>query len=377
MTKKKDIYNGFEQGPIRPPSEAYSLLLRLTRNCPWNFCTFCPVYKGKKFSLRSVENIKKDIEIIYKYISQFKKNPNSINEIKSGVKKNELTAFQAAYHWFFSGMESIFLQDANSFIMKPDEFIEILKYIRKHFPNTKRVTSYARSQTVSKIADTKIKEFAKYGLNRVHIGMESGSDNVLKFIRKGTTKKAQIEAGKKIKNAGMELSEYFMPGVGGVKYSKKNAIETADALNQINPDFIRLRTLAIPNHTELFTDWQSGKFEKCSEIMVVKEIKTFIEHLDGITSLFKSDHTLNLFQDLEGKFPEDKNRLIEYLDEFLNMDKEEQMIYQMGRRFGYFNSLYDIKKSANRDIIKNYCIENKITPDNVEDIIKEIMKSFV
>ena len=102
-----------------------------------------------------------------------------------------------------------------------------------------------------------------------------------------------------------------------IKILGAHATETADALNQINPDFIRLRTLAIPNSLELYQDYQAGKFEKCTDLMIVKEILLFIENLEGITSVLKSDHILNLLQELEGKFPEDKGRMIDLLQSFL------------------------------------------------------------
>ena len=378
MIKELKQYEGFEQGPIRPPSEAESLLLRLTRNCPWNFCTFCTVYKGTKFSLRSVNHIKKDIDIVSRYLSKIQKNPNSIDKIRNNVPYDELSAFQSAYHWFFSGMESIFLQDANSLIMKPEDFIEILKYIKKSFPMVKRITSYARSHTISRIKDEDIEKFSKYGLNRVHIGLESGSDKVLKFVKKGATQEIHIKAGKKIKKAGIELSEYFMPGLGGMNYSKENALETAYTLNQINPDFIRLRTFSVLRVTKLFGEWQGGDFKKCDENSVVEEIKLFIQNLDGITSILKSDHMLNLFQDLEGKFPEDKEKMINYLDTFLDMDEKTQMVYKVGRRMGYFTSIYDMEEEIYlREKIKNYCTKNSINPENVEKFIAHAMRGFI
>ena len=170
--------------------------------------------------------------------------------------KDDLQALHAARNFVASGMQSIFLQDGNSLIIKPEEMVRILEHIKQAFPRVERITSSARSHTIARISDENLAKIARAGLNRIHIGMESGSDAVLKKIRKGTDKKTQVLAGQKVKRAGMELSEYYMPGLGGKSLSEDNAVETADALNQINPDFIRIRTLALPDGTPL-TD-QSG-----------------------------------------------------------------------------------------------------------------------
>ncbi len=170
--------------------------------------------------------------------------------------KDDLQALHAARNFVASGMQSIFLQDGNSLIIKPEEMVRILEHIKQAFPRVERITSSARSHTIARISDENLAKIARAGLNRIHIGMESGSDAVLKKIRKGTDKKTQVLAGQNVKRAGMELSEYYMPGLGGKSLSEDNAVETADALNQINPDFIRILTLALPDGTPL-TD-QSG-----------------------------------------------------------------------------------------------------------------------
>ena len=191
MEKKKiDKYKGFEQGPIRPPSEASSLLIRLTRNCPWNQCTFCRVYKKGKFSLRIVENIIKDIDVLHGYIKGVKQivKPGGyignevINTLYNSFKEKDRVAFNAAMNWYASGMESIFLQDANSLIMKPDDLVFVLEHIKKCFPDVERITSYARSHTIARIKQDDLQRMARAGLNRIHVGMESGSDLVLKKI---------------------------------------------------------------------------------------------------------------------------------------------------------------------------------------------------
>jgi len=378
-------YQGFEQGPIRPPSEAHSLLIRVTRNCPWNRCTFCPVYKGSQFSLRPVDHVKKDIDSVCKHVEKIKKIADKsgrilrtdIREAAENGEQLDPQAFNAALHWVAGGMESIFIQDANSLIIKPPDLMEILLYLKKLFPWVKRITSYARSHTIARISDDDLIALRKAGLNRIHIGLESGSDKVLKMVKKGMTKETHIKAGLKVKKAGMELSEYIMPGLGGKKYTEVHALETADALNQIDPEFIRFRTLAIPNFVELYEDYEAGRFEKCTDLMVVKETKVLIESLDGITSVVKSDHILNLFQNLEGTLPQDKERMLEIINNFLAMDPERQSVYQVGRRLGLFSSLSDMESTQRLAKAEKMCRQLGITPDNVDDVIDELMKRFI
>jgi hypothetical protein len=381
-----DSYTGFEQGPIRPPSEAYSLLIRVTRNCPWNQCTFCPVYKGTKFSRRSVEHVKRDIDAVHTQVETIRKlgdekgqiQRSEINKLTESIDPERSPAFVAAFNWYFAGgLKSVFIQDANSFVIKASEFVEILNHLKKRFPQIERITSYARSQTIVRMKDEDLKSIGDAGLNRIHIGLESGSDEVLKMVKKGVTKEMHVQAGQKVKRAGIELSEYYMPGLGGKKYLKEHALQTADALNLINPDFIRLRTLAIPSQAPLFEDWQAGRFEKCTELEVVKEILLFLEHLDGITSVVKSDHILNLFADLEGTLPQDKERMIDILRTFLAMAPEQQKLYQIGRRIGVFSSLDDMEnphRMTRAEKAYKRVLENGEDIDRVTD---ELMKRFI
>jgi len=383
--QRKDTYTGFEQGSIRPPSEAYSLLLRLTRNCPWNRCTFCRIYKRQDFSLRSVENIIKDIDLIHTYVDRIRQviqpggSPDQevINALYTSFEIKDRVAFNAAMNWYASGMKSIFLQDANSVIMKPDELVFILEHIQTCFPGTVRITSYARSHTLARIKDVDLERMARAGLNRIHVGMETGSDKVLKKIHKGVTKEIHIKAGLKVKAAGMELSEYVMPGLGGINLSVEHAMETASALNIINPDFIRIRTLAVTNGTQLANECRQGLFEKPSDVMMAKELRLFIESLDNIDSHVKSDHILNLFETINGKLPRDKERLIRIIDSFFDLSEESRVLYQVGRRMGFFRGPEDMEKSPHLDQVKQACTHYGVTHENVDIIIDDLMRRFV
>ncbi|MHC4091564.1 MAG: radical SAM protein [Planctomycetota bacterium] len=377
-----ESYQGFEQGPIRPPSEAYSLLIRVTRNCPWNRCTFCPVYKGQRFSLRHVDDVKRDIDAIHKHVEALRQiaddqghvSQSDVRAAAACIKPEDMDAFAAAVHWASAGMESIFLQDANSLIMKPAKLLDILIHIKKCFPWVQRITSYARSHTLARIGDEDLSRLAKAGLNRIHVGLESGSDKVLEMVNKNATKQQHVDAGIKVKRAGIELSEYVMPGLGGMELSEEHALETADALNQIDPDFIRLRTTRIFEGLELYDQFRAGSFQKCTEEMIVREIRLFIERLEGITSVLKSDHMNNLLEDVEGEFPDDKERMITRLDGFLALESSQQALYFLGRGVGIFRGVQDMEDPARLQAAKSAYDRLGATPETVEGIIMELRR---
>ena len=381
----KNEYNGFELGPIRPPSEAQSLMLRITRNCPWNNCTFCSLYKDERFSVRPKEHIFKDIDLIKNSIDvmievskldTLSKNTTLDNYLKS-LKQDEQWAFYTARSWFDDGMQSIFLQDANTMVIKPVDMIDILNYLKKIFPHEKRVTSYARSHTITKISDEDLKAIANAGLNRIHIGMETANDTILKLVKKGATKDIHISAGQKVKKAGIELSEYYMPGLGGIEYSKGNALDTADAINQIDPDFIRIRTLAVKDNLELFNDYKDGIFTRTNDIKTAEELLLFIENLKDINSVLKSDHILNLLPEVEGNIKTDKKKMIDILNRFLTLSKEDQMIYQVGRRISYMKSTDDLEHTQRRDAVENIIVQENINLKNIDLFIEERLNQFI
>ena len=378
--KKIPPYKGFEQGPIRPPSESESLLIRITRNCPWNRCTFCPVYKDAEFGLRPLEHVLNDIDTVKTYVDGILEAKKSGARyygdfIKDGA--DDEAAIHAAYHFVAGGMKSIFLQDGNSLIIKPEDIITILTHLQQSFPMVERITSYARSHTIARISDENLQKMAKAGLNRIHIGMESGSDQVLKMVKKGVDKATQIRAGQKVKRAGIELSEYFMPGLGGGALSRDHALESADALNQINPDFIRLRSLALPAAAPLTDEFEAGEFDKMGEVDTARELLLFLDSLQGITSKVRSDHVLNLFAEVDGTLPEDQQMMTEPLRRFLELDPREQMIFCIGRRTHRLSRLDDLNNPGLRAPVERMCEEHGATEDNMDQIIQAIMQRFI
>ena len=373
----QEPYSGFEQGPFRPPSEAGSLLLRVTRNCPWNRCKFCPLYKDTEFSRRPVEHVLRDLEAVYRAMQSLSGAEGARRSAVRGEAHGDPIAWQAAAHWARNGRRSVFLQDADSLVIPPKELVTILSHLTKKFPGIRRVTSYARSSTVARLDQRDLQTIREAGLNRLHIGLESGANQVLRLMHKGTTQKNQIAAGLKVKQAGMELSEYYMPGLGGRPFWEANAKETAAALNEINPDFIRLRTLAMPCRSPLFEDYQAGRFEPLTDVEMVREIQLFLENLGGLTSVVQSDHILNLLPEVEGTLPQDQGRMLAVIESFLKLNPEEQCLYQVGRRTGVFNGLGDLKDPFCHRRAEEIVWKNRITPENVDGVVAELMRRFV
>jgi len=379
-----ESYRGFEQGPIRPPSESDSLLIRVTRNCPWNRCTFCGLYKGESFSQRPLADVLQDIDTIGRYVELLEPrliaSRGAAGLLPSPPDEHDWSqqmARHAARNWVQAGARSVFLQDSNSLIIKPDHLVAILHHLKGTFPGIERITSYARSQTIARISDQDLSCIAAAGLNRIHIGLESGCDRILARVKKGATKQIHILAGCKVKRAGMELSEYFMPGLGGRELSREHALESADALNRINPDFIRLRTLAIPDSIELAGELARGTFEKMGEREVAEELLLFLQALTGITSRVKSDHILNLFEEIDGVLPDERDRMIAVVQRFLAMEREEQVLYQIGRRTGIFRRLDDCRDPGLWRQAQRFVEQWMVTPANVDQICDQLMQRFI
>lgn len=379
----------FEQGPIRPPSEAKSLLVRITRNCPWNKCAFCKTYKGQTFSIRSLEEVKQDIDTIKKIYDEIKSLSwklglrGEVTEEVIGYLYQDLQGYSSSFlnvaMWLYFGEESVFLQDGNNLMVKTSDLVEILTTLRKTFPGITRVTSYARAKTIAKRKSVvELKELREAGLNRIHIGLESGCDQVLELIRKGVTASEHIEAGQKVKEANISLSEYVIPGLGGKKFMKEHAIETARVLNAINPDFIRLRTLRIVEGAGLDEIVASGKFEPLSDEEIVREIRLMIENLEGINSCLVSDHILNLLEEVEGKLPEDKPKMLKVIDRFLELSFTEQCNFRLGRRANVYHCLDDMNDSNLYGKVDR-ALKQIMQPkgEGLEEVIAELTKSYI
>ena len=376
-----------EQGPIRPPSEAHSLLLRVTRNCSWNRCEFCHIYKGRKFSPRTVEEVKKDIDTVKKIVTEIKSASwnlgygGEVNNSLAGAILNRPQSYREGYRnvlqWLFAGAKNVFLQDANNLILRTKNLVEILNYLKDSFPSVNRITTYSRARTVARKKVDELRELHEAGLSRVHMGLESGYDPILEFVQKGVTAREHIDAGRKIKQSGISLSEYIMPGLGGKSMWREHAVETARVLNEIDPDFIRVRTLKVLDIMPLHRRIEGGEFELLSDDGMVEEEKLLIENLDGITSRIVSDHMLNLLEEVQGKLPEDKEAMIVSIDRFLALSDDEKDLFQLGRRLGVFRTPDDLERSPHGGRIRALMDDVREKYGGLETGIREIMKQFI
>jgi histone acetyltransferase (RNA polymerase elongator complex component) len=383
MAVTGSLAESYELGPIRPPSEAYSLLIRVTRNCPWNRCKFCPIYKGTKFQLRPFEEIKQDIdtagsirdEIIELARQSF---GGDIRRAAAMVYNGASTdASRNVALWLYAGGRNAFLQDANTLIMKTPDLVRVLKYLRETFPVIDRITTYARSKTASQKTLSELKELREAGLSRIHMGVESGSDAVLAFLDKGVTAADHIAGGKNVVASGISLCTYVMPGAGGKQMWREHALETARVLNEIAPDFIRLRTLTVQPRMLLHEDVISGAFIRLTDEEIVAEIKLFTESLD-CQSRVVSDHMMNLLPEVEGKLPGDKEKILAVIERFRALPPEERDLYKLGRRLGLFNSLDDLGDAALREEVARVMAGiDKSRPGTLDDALFNLMERYV
>ncbi len=286
------------EGPIyRPPSEANSLLVQATVGCPHNRCTFCMVYKnGPKYGVRDVSEIKEDM--------------------------------QEAAEDYGRHIRTLFFPAGNTIAMKTVDLAEICRFGRDIFPNLERITVYGSSQYIHRKGLEEMKQLADAGLTRIHVGLESGDDEILKQILKGTDSQQQIEAGKMAMAAGIELSLYVMLGIGGRKRSWSHAIETARVLNDISPHFIRLRTFVPKQNTPLLQDVLDESFQMLGPHEVLQETALLVESLE-VNSYLASDHYTN-YLNIEGTLPGAKAEMLEKIELALQKPESEFRSFFIG-----------------------------------------------
>ncbi|MCJ7426163.1 MAG: radical SAM protein [Dehalococcoidales bacterium] len=375
--------DSLELGPIRPPSEASSLLLRVTRNCSWNRCKFCHIYKGKRFELRPVADIKQDILAVKAIQDKLKEAAlkagygGEIEAAAAAILNNPLseTHFNVAL-WLYHGGTSAFLQDANTLIMPTPDLVEVIKFLKETLPSITRITSYGRSKTAAKKKLTELKALHEAGLDRLHIGLESGYDPLLAYMDKGVTAADHIAGGKKIVASGISLSEYVLLGMGGKKMWREHATETARVLNEINADFIRVRTLTIKEGMPLYGEVKSGQFIRASDEEIVAEEKRLIENLD-CRSNFVSDHITNLLQEIEGRLPDDKEQMLAVIDRFQSLSAEERQNFRLGRRIGIYAALDDLNDASKHGLVAQAVAKVAKNGKVDEEIIYSFMERFI
>ena len=296
--------HGYDFPPYRPPSEAESLLLRVTQGCTWNKCTFCSMYKDITFERRSLAEIKTDIHYARELYREMTK--------------------------------TVFIADSNSLVIKAGDMFEILDTLYGSFPNIERITSYARAKTLLKKSFDELKFIRDAGLTRLHVGLETGSGKLLEKIRKGITPDEFAEACIKVKDAGFELSIYVLLGLGGEDMWEEHAIETAALLSRIDPHYIRVRTLQPQPGSEIYADMLEGRFNKALPETVLKEQKKILENAD-VSSCYLSDHLTN-YLPVNGVLPKDRKKMLSIINECLTALENDPAVKDR------FSRKYRIKK---------------------------------
>ena len=261
----------------RPPSEAYSLIVQVTYGCSHNTCAFCSMYKEKRFALRPLEEVLEDFHMA-----------------------------RARYR----NVDKVFLADGDALIRKASELYTILDTIRELFPECKRVTSYASPSSIRIRTDEELQTLRAKGLTMVYMGLESGSDEVLKLMRKGHTAAEIVAMGQKVRRNGMALSVTAITGLGGPELMETHAVETAKAFNAMNPEYIGMLTLMVEQETPLY-DWvRDGSFRLLTQPQVLEETRILMEHLDSPGSVFRMNHASN-YLELRGTLNGDQAAMLE------------------------------------------------------------------
>lgn len=281
----------YEGAVFRPPSEARSLILQATIGCSHNKCTFCVNYLDKKFRIKSFEEIESDVNAVLPYYKNAKR---------------------------------IFLADGNALIVPTESLAKILRMLREKFPKFERVGIYACPQDVLKKPVSELVELKKEGLGIIYIGLESGSDIILKKIKKGVRSKHMIQAAKRVKEAGLTLSVIFILGLGGRESTKEHALETAKVLSQMDPHYIGALTLMVIPGTEIYHEVKEGKLDLLKPREVFEELRIVIENLNLTNCIFRANHASN-YLPVGGTFPKDKNDILLRIDRIL---KEEDVSFK-------------------------------------------------
>lgn len=274
----------YEGRVFRPPSEAYSLIVQVTVGCSHNKCTFCDMYKEKQFHLRPLEDILEDFDMA-----------------------------RRAYR----RIERVFLADGDALIRKTEDLVAILEHIRKVIPECTRVTSYGSPKSILRKSPEDLALLRSLGLKMIYLGLESGCDEVLTHINKGVTVDEIVEAGQKVKAAGMKVSVTAISGLGGTEKWKEHALGTADAFTRMKPDYIGLLTLMFEGDTQLEREWREGKFQLLSPKQVAEETLLMLENIDCEGAVFRSNHASN-YLSLRGTLNQDREAMCEMLRKALD-----------------------------------------------------------
>jgi hypothetical protein len=315
------------------------------------------VYKGRKFSRRSLEEVIEDIDQVADALERIREEAVRLGEglpptprlLASFLRSSPPgSALSAAAWWLLRGEDTVFLQDADPIAMRTESLEKVLVHLRSRLPSIARVTAYARTATLASRGPAKLRTLREAGLDRVHVGFESGSDEVLELMSKGASQAQHIKGGRAAVEAGLELSAYLMPGLGGRALWRAHALESAAVIAAVEPRFTRLRTLAVVPRAPLARMADEGRFEPMDDDEVMHEIRLFLEKLEGVTTRLRSDHILNLLGDLEGDLPDDLPGLLELVDSYLGLPDADRVLYRLGRRAGLLRGLHELSDPRKR-----------------------------
>jgi len=270
----------YEGSVYRPPSEAYSLIVQVTIGCAHNDCTFCSMFKDKKFRVRDMKEIFQDFDMARKY---------------------------------YKRVERIFLADGDALVLTNEKLVTILDYINRLFPECERVTIYGSPQDILRKTHEELVELREKGIEMIYIGAESGSDKVLKDVCKGATREEIITAVRKIEASGIKSSVTFISGLGGKENWREHAIDSGTMISEMEPSYVGVLTLLVDKKADLYADVESGKFELLSPEEVVVETALMMENINvEKTCVFRSNHASN-YVSLKGNLPKDKNAMLAQL----------------------------------------------------------------
>lgn len=273
----------YNEPVFRPPSEAYSLILQLTLGCSWNRCAFCEMYSSKKFKVRKEEEIIREIK--------------EVASISTDIKK-------------------VFLADGNAMVLSSSKLLRIINEINKAFPRVTRISAYALPKDISSKTDDELKQLSDAGLKLLYVGIESGDDELLRLINKGETFNSSVDGLQKARKAGIKLSVMILNGLGGKNYSVQHAINSAKAINLIQPEFLSTLVLSFPYGEDHFKKRFKGNFKALTTLELIEEMKIFIENLELENSVFRSDHASNYLV-LKGNLNRDKQKFLNNINTVL------------------------------------------------------------
>lgn len=343
-----------ESGPMGAIGESGSLMLRVNRNCPWNRCLFCPVYKNKQFSNRTVGELKQDIdavsrtrdlimkmsgnrfeitaELLYEIVSR---NPRIYGA--SGIQpslEQQLArgCLTGTANWIYHGAKRVFLQDADALAIKITDLIEIIKYLKISFPTIDTITCYARSRSCAHRSIEELAALRDAGLTWCFIGVESGCDVVLDYMKKGATGKNHIEAGTKLRQAGVNVAAFVMPGLAGYEksLSEKHVTDTIFVLNEMKPEEIRVRSLAVLQRSPLYQKWKSGEFVAPTEDSLAVEMRKLLEGIE-VECTIETLQMTNPVICFKGPINAKREFALKKLDDYLALNANERARFNLRR----------------------------------------------